>query len=62
MWTVVSFADDEPQARWNAPVRGAFRLLADSGFGGERVARLGHDRKTPEFIEGVLPDMIFRPG
>lgn len=36
LWTVVEFADGEAAAQWGAPVRGAFLLLADSGFGGER--------------------------
>jgi len=36
LWTLVEFASDEARARWEAPVRSAFRLLADSGFGGER--------------------------
>jgi CRISPR type III-A-associated RAMP protein Csm4 len=57
LWTVVSFADDEQQERWNGPVRAAFRLLADSGFGGERGRGWGRS-EDPEFIEGVLPDMI----
>ena len=51
LWTVVSFADDEQQERWNGPVRAAFRLLADSGFGGERGRGWGRS-EAPEFIEG----------
>ena len=39
------------------PVKAAFRLLADSGFGGERSRGWGRS-EAPEFIEGDLPDMI----
>ena len=60
LWTVVSFADAEQQERWNGPVRAAFRLLADSGFGGERGRGWGRS-EDPEFIEGALPDMILPP-
>jgi CRISPR/Cas system CSM-associated protein Csm4 (group 5 of RAMP superfamily) len=59
-WTVVSFAGAEEYERWNGPVRAAFRLLADSGFGGERGRGWGRS-DTPEFIEGELPDMILPP-
>ena len=57
LWTVVSFTDDAAAARWLEPVKTAFRLLADSGFGGERSRGWGRS-EMPEFIEGVLPDMI----
>jgi hypothetical protein len=38
-------------------VKAAFRLLADSGFGGERSQGWGH-AAAPEFTEGWLPEMI----
>jgi CRISPR type III-A-associated RAMP protein Csm4 len=60
LWTIVSFADDEQHDRWNGPVRAAFRLLADSGFGGERNRGWGR-AEQPEFVEGILPDMILPP-
>ena len=60
LWTLVSFADTEALEQWNGPVRAAFRLLADSGFGGERARGWGH-AEDPEFIEGTLPDMILPP-
>jgi CRISPR type III-A-associated RAMP protein Csm4 len=56
-WSVARFADEEARARWLDPVKTAFRLLADSGFGGERS--LGWGRAgMPEFIEGTFPEMI----
>jgi CRISPR type III-A-associated RAMP protein Csm4 len=36
LWTVVQFADADAAEKWEAPVRSALLLLADSGFGGER--------------------------
>ncbi len=57
LWTVVSFADEAAAAQWMDPVKTAFRLLADSGFGGERSRGWGRS-ESPEFIEGVLPEMI----
>ena len=56
LWAVVSFADEAAHARWLAPVKAAFRLLADSGFGGERSRGWGR-AEAPEFIEGTLPDI-----
>ena len=60
LWAVISFADEEAGTRWPGPVRGAFRLLADSGFGGERSRGWGHCLE-PEFLEGTLPELILPP-
>jgi len=60
LWTVVSFPDEAAHGRWLGPVKAAFRLLADTGFGGERSRGWGRS-ETPEFIEGQLPDMILPP-
>ena len=57
LWTVVSFADDAARDRWAGPVKAAFRLLADSGFGGERSRGWGRS-EAPEFTEGMLPEML----
>ncbi|HXA05166.1 MAG TPA: hypothetical protein VNY30_10025 [Bryobacteraceae bacterium] len=57
LWCVISFADEQQRQRWDGPVRGALRLLADSGFGGERSRGWGRT-EPPEFIEGSLPQMI----
>src|SRR5258708_12657255 len=59
-WGGVSFADEAAKTRWGAPVESAFRLLSDSGFGGERSRGWGRC-EAPEFVEGVLPDLIFSP-
>jgi CRISPR type III-A-associated RAMP protein Csm4 len=57
LWAVISFADEDRKEKWDVPVRAALRLLADSGFGGERGRGWGR-AETPEFIEGSLPQMI----
>jgi CRISPR type III-A-associated RAMP protein Csm4 len=36
LWAVAEFADDAAREKWSGPLKGAIRLLADSGFGGER--------------------------
>jgi len=60
LWTVVSFADEAARDAWSPKVKAAFRLLADSGFGGERSRGWGRS-EAPEFIEGMLPDLILPP-
>jgi CRISPR type III-A-associated RAMP protein Csm4 len=57
LWAVAAFSDDAAHARWADLVRGALRLLADSGFGGERSRGWGRSAQ-PEFVEGMLPEMI----
>jgi len=57
LWAIVSFSDDAAHARWSEPVRGALRLLADSGFGGERSRGWGRSAQ-PDFVEGVLRDLV----
>ena len=41
LWTMVVFSTDEARERWQRRVANAFRLLADSGFGGERTRGWG---------------------
>lgn len=57
LWGIVEFATSEARDRWDGPVRGALRLLADSGFGGKRSRGWGRAGE-PEFVEGELPSMI----
>jgi CRISPR type III-A-associated RAMP protein Csm4 len=63
LWTIASFADQAARDRWIDPLKMAFRLLADSGFGGERSRGWGRT-EAPQFTEGMLPEMILpeRPG
>jgi CRISPR type III-A-associated RAMP protein Csm4 len=48
LWMIVEFADDDAAERWEAPVRSALRLLADSGLGGERSRGWGRS-EDPEW-------------
>jgi hypothetical protein len=57
LWTIVSFADEAAHTRWLEPIKAAFRLLADTGFGGERSRGWGRS-EPPEFTEGTLPDLV----
>jgi CRISPR type III-A-associated RAMP protein Csm4 len=60
LWAVASFLDQAARDRWQSLVKAAFRLLADSGFGGERSRGWGRS-DPPEFAEGDLPDLILPP-
>ena len=57
LWGAVAFASSAARDAWNEPVRAAFRLLADSGLGGERSRGWGRS-ETPEFREGTLPNLL----
>jgi CRISPR type III-A-associated RAMP protein Csm4 len=59
-WTIVSFQDEAAHSRWLEPVKAAFRVLADTGFGGERSRGWGRS-EAPEFIDGTLPEMVLGP-
>lgn len=60
LWLVAAFRHEPAWERWRDPVKAAFRLLADSGFGGERSRGWGRS-EAPEFTEGTLPEMILPP-
>jgi CRISPR type III-A-associated RAMP protein Csm4 len=60
LWATIWFASEAAKERWKTPVEAAFRLLADSGFGGDRSRGWGRS-EAPEFIEGALPDLILAP-
>jgi CRISPR type III-A-associated RAMP protein Csm4 len=49
LWMTAAFADDEAWVKWKGPVTAALRLLADSGFGGERTR--GWGRAEIEFSD-----------
>ncbi len=54
LWTLAAFATEEARERWEPRVTAAFRLLADSGLGGERSRGWGRSaepewRNAPEF-------------
>jgi CRISPR type III-A-associated RAMP protein Csm4 len=57
LWGVASFADEAAHARWAETLQAAFRVLADTGLGGQRSLGWGCSEQ-PEFAAGVLPDLI----
>ncbi len=59
LWFGVSFADEIARDQWSDPLRAAIRLLADSGFGGERSRGWGRAH-TPEFRDGKLPQLLYK--
>jgi CRISPR type III-A-associated RAMP protein Csm4 len=59
LWTVAQFADDAARERWTGPLTAAFRLLADSGFGGERSQGWGR-AEMPQITAGELSSLLLR--
>jgi CRISPR/Cas system CSM-associated protein Csm4 (group 5 of RAMP superfamily) len=57
LWTVIGFAGEAARDQWLDTIKAAFRLLADTGFGGERSRGWGRS-EAPEFVDGELPGMI----
>ena len=57
LWCVAAFADEAARDRWTASLTAALRLLADSGFGGERSQGWGRAHQ-PEIAEGELLDLL----
>jgi CRISPR type III-A-associated RAMP protein Csm4 len=58
-WFIAEFADDAAQEAWSKRVNAAIRLLADSGFGGERSRGWGRSQ-SPEFRDN--PTLLGAPG
>ncbi len=59
MWCLVLFAGDSAREVWAGKLRSAFRLLADSGFGGERSRGWGRS-KPPQFQDVDVAQLIPR--
>ncbi|MFL6451056.1 MAG: type III-A CRISPR-associated RAMP protein Csm4 [Bryobacteraceae bacterium] len=57
LWGVARFADEAAEFKWGERVRGAFRLLADTGFGGHRSSGWGQ-ASAPEFESGTWPKLL----
>jgi CRISPR type III-A-associated RAMP protein Csm4 len=58
LWTAVVFRDDAAAEAWGERVRGCFRLLANTGFGGRRTSGWGH-AGSPNFQAGQWPALLF---
>src|SRR5258708_2802094 len=57
LWLAVAFHDEAARERWTGPVTAALRLLADSGFGGERSRGWGRS-EMPEITAGEFPGLL----
>ncbi len=58
LWCVAQFSGDAARDEWAPRIESAFRLLADSGLGGER--RQGWGRFALDRVErGALPELIW---
>jgi CRISPR type III-A-associated RAMP protein Csm4 len=55
LWLAASFSNDEAREQWKQPVLAALRLLADSGFGGERSRGWGRAEMTYSEKDAILP-------
>lgn len=60
MWCAAVFEGEEARQRWRGRLEAAFRLLADSGLGGERSRGWGRS-EMPQFTEGSWPDLLIPP-
>jgi CRISPR type III-A-associated RAMP protein Csm4 len=61
LWTMVVFSTDAARERWQRRVTSAFRLLADSGFGGERSLGWGRSEDprwkwSPDLSFEIAPE------
>ncbi len=59
LWLAVAFADEGAREEWAGLVEAAFRLLADTGFGGKRSIGWGRTAQ-PVIATGTLPDLILK--
>lgn len=58
LWCATLFSSQTAYAIWAPKLQAAFRLLADSGFGGLRSRGFGRSR-MPVFQAGTLPELLF---
>ncbi len=54
VWMLVVFANEAAQAQWEKPLRGALKLLADSGIGGERSRGWGRSMQPKWDASGAV--------
>jgi CRISPR type III-A-associated RAMP protein Csm4 len=57
LWTVARFTDGQAESNWNDRLKGAFRLLADTGFGARRTSGWGQ-AEAPQFQQGTWPTLL----
>ncbi len=57
LWSICRFFGEQERDTWSERLKGAFRLLADAGFGGRRSQGWGH-AEAPEFASGDWPRLL----
>jgi CRISPR type III-A-associated RAMP protein Csm4 len=57
LWCLARFADANADTQWRDKLKAAFRLLADTGFGGGRTIGWGQTA-TPEFQDSQWPNLL----
>lgn len=57
LWAMAAFDGERAAERWAEKLKGAFRLLADTGLGGERSLGWGRS-ETPEFRDCRMPELF----
>ena len=57
LWSAARFTDRSAESAWSERLKAAFRLLADTGFGGRRSSGWGQT-SAPEFSEGAWPSLL----
>ncbi|MDQ2710953.1 MAG: hypothetical protein M3Y24_01755 [Acidobacteriota bacterium] len=57
LWTLARYRDSAAESTWNERIEAAFRLLADTGFGGKRTSGWGQTH-APEFQRGRWPGLL----
>ncbi len=62
LWLTASFTSDNARERWKEPVLAALRLLADSGFGGERSRGWGRAEISVAERDSFLPQPFIPSG
>src|SRR5215469_7092955 len=58
LWAIATFESEEAESTWKSKLTAALRLLADSGFGGERSRGWGRC-EMPEIVEGDITKLLF---
>ncbi len=58
LWGVARYSDSRAESVWSSRLQGAFRLLADSGFGARRSSGWGQ-AEAPDFERGDWPRLLF---
>ena len=57
LWCLARFRDPNAESEWSSRVKAAFRLLADTGFGGGRSIGWGQTAE-PDFQDGAWPNLL----